>query len=350
MASTSEVQEYYGKTLKQSDDLQTNACCTISAYPPHIKKAMANIHDEVMAKYYGCGLTIPSVLAGRRVLDLGSGAGRDCYLASQLVGEDGEVVGVDMTVEQLAVANKHIDHHTAAFNYKKSNVKFLEGNIEQLDRLDLKDDYFDVIISNCVINLAMDKEAVLREAYRTLQVGGELYFSDVYADRRIPAVLAKDPVLYGECLSGALYWNDFINLSKKVGFIDPRSVSSEVITIENDDLKNKLGNIKFLSITYRLFKLPSLESECEDYAQSVTYKGSIPESPESFVLDNNHTFVQNKRTAVCGNTFDMLEKSRLSSHFEFQGNQDQHFGIFEGCGLSTPFEKIHSNTTTSSCC
>lgn len=102
-----EVSEYYGKTLSTSDDLATNACCTGAAPPPKVRAALANVHPEVIAKYYGCGLCIPDELSGLAVLDLGSGSGRDCYVLAQLVGKDGSVVGVDMTDEQIAVARKH---------------------------------------------------------------------------------------------------------------------------------------------------------------------------------------------------------------------------------------------------
>ena len=104
-----QVQKYYGETLSHSDDLKTNACCTDESMPDHMKTILANIHDEVMAKYYGCGMVSPQLLKGMKILDLGSGSGKDCYALAQLVGEEGEVVGVDMTDEQLAVANKHID-------------------------------------------------------------------------------------------------------------------------------------------------------------------------------------------------------------------------------------------------
>ena len=96
-----EIKEYYGKELSKSEDLKTNACCTMEEPAQHIKVALSNIHDEVMMKYYGCGLAIPSKLEGLRILDLGSGSGRDCYILSQLVGHSGEVIGVDMTDEQL---------------------------------------------------------------------------------------------------------------------------------------------------------------------------------------------------------------------------------------------------------
>lgn len=91
--TTTSVQNYYGKELRNSTDLKTNACCTTFEYPKKIKKILSEIHDEVMAKYYGCGLTIPTTLNGLKVLDLGSGSGRDCYLISKLVGESGHVLG-----------------------------------------------------------------------------------------------------------------------------------------------------------------------------------------------------------------------------------------------------------------
>ena len=216
-----DVQDYYGKQLHSSADLQTNACCD-QAPPEHLKPLLAQLHDEVVSRYYGCGLVAPEQLQGMRILDLGSGSGRDVYLLSALVGEQGEVVGVDMTDEQLEVARRHQDYHRDAFGYTNSNVRFLKGYIEALDTLDLEDGYFDIVISNCVINLSTDKAKVLRDVKRLPKPGGEFYFSDVYADRRVPVALVNDPVLYGECLSGALYWNDFINLGKRCGFADPR--------------------------------------------------------------------------------------------------------------------------------
>ena len=333
-----EVKDYYGKELTKSEDLKTNACCTLEAPPKFIRDALSNIHDEVMAKYYGCGLAIPSKLEGLRVLDLGSGSGRDCYILSQLVGEKGEVVGVDMTDEQLAVANKYVDHHTEKFGYKKSNVKFLKGNMEKLEELNLKPGSFDLIISNCVINLATDKEKVLGDAYALLKPGGEMYFSDVYSDRRISKELQADPVLWGECLSGALYWNDFLRISKKVGFTDPRSVKNNVITIENDEVQEKCGDIQFFSVTYRLFKIDGLEDECEDYGQAIMYKGGIANNEHSFDLDGGHHFEKGKIESVCGNSYKMLFDTRYKENFEFYGTWDTHYGVFEGCGGSMPFD------------
>ena len=344
-----DVQDYYGKQLHSSADLQTNACCD-QAPPEHLKPLLAQLHDEVVSRYYGCGLVAPEQLEGMRILDLGSGSGRDVYLLSALVGEHGEVVGVDMTDEQLAVANRHLDYHRDAFGYANSNVRFLKGYIEELDQLDLQDGYFDIVISNCVINLSTDKAKVITDVKRLLKPGGEFFFSDVYADRRIPASLANDPVLYGECLSGALYWNDFINLSKRCGFADPRLVESRPLTIENSTIEKTLGNIRFYSATYRLFNIDTLEPACEDYGQAVIYKGSLKNSPDRFVLDDHHVIEAGKVFPVCGNTWLMLEKSRFVENFEFIGNFVTHYGIFEGCGLNVPFAKAGNNDSTGACC
>lgn len=334
-----EVKEYYGKELQSSNDLKTNACCTLEAPPKHILEALKNVHDEVQAKYYGCGLAIPAQLEGLRILDLGSGSGRDCYIAAQLVGQEGEVVGVDMTDEQLAVANQYIDHHAEIFGYKYANTKFVKGNIEKLDELDLQPESFDLIISNCVINLATDKDKVLRDVYKLLKPGGEMYFSDVYSDRRISAELQADPILWGECLSGALYWNDFLKKARAAGFTDPRAVKNNPITIENDELIAKCGDIQFFSVTYRLFKIDGLEEDCEDYGQAVAYKGTIENNPNAFDLDDHHHFPKGKVMTVCGNSYKMLHDTRFANHFDFYGTWNTHYGIFEGCGGAMPFDE-----------
>jgi arsenite methyltransferase len=332
------VQEYYGKILTHTNDLQTSACCTGGDTPGHLKQAMANIHDEVAGRYYGCGLVSPEKLEGMWILDLGSGSGRDCYLLAQLVGEQGYVLGVDMTDEQLEVANRHIEWHREKFGYARSNVEFRKGHIEQLDQLGLADNSFDIIVSNCVINLSTDKAAVLGEAYRLLKPGGELYFSDVYADRRVPEELIRDPLLYGECLSGALYWNDFHNLAKQAGFIDPRLVEDRPLAIDNGEIHQRIGHIGFFSATYRLFKLEGLESHCEDYGQAVIYKGGIPHHEHRFELDKHHLIEKGKMFPVCGNTYRMLKETRFSEHFDFFGDTNTHYGIFAGCGTNLPFD------------
>ena len=345
-----EVQSYYGKELQNTTDLKTNACCTLTAPPKYILEALRNVHDEVQAKYYGCGLTIPSQVEGLRILDLGSGSGRDCYIAAQLVGETGSVVGVDMTDEQLAVANEYIEYHREKFGYAQSNVSFLKGNIERLDELNLEPESFDLIISNCVINLATDKQKVLNDAYRLLKKGGEMYFSDVYADKRVPQQLQDDRVLWGECISGAMYWNDFLNAAKNAGFADPRVAEDKPVTVENAELEALLGDIKFYSVTYRLFKIDGLESDCEDYGQAIRYKGNVIGCENAFDLDDHHHFPKGKIMSVCGNSFKMLHDTRYQHAFDFFGDWSTHYGIFEGCGGKMPFTASLAGTADGACC
>lgn len=309
----------------------------------------------MIAKYYGCGICVPDLLEGTTVLDLGCGAGRDVYIASQLVGKEGLVVGVDMTPEQLDVAKETKSFHVDKFGY--DNVEFHLGKIEELDKIDsLKENSIDVIISNCVINLCPFKAAVLKSCYRILKPGGELYFSDVYSSRRVPKSLRNDKTLWGECLSGALYWNDFHNLAKHCGFADPRLVEDALITIENDAVQDTIdkaghGNLEFYSATYRLFKLDSLEPHCEDYGQAIMYKGTIPLHPSGWSLDNHHYMETGKVFPVCGNTWKMLMETRFRKHFEFIGNFHTHYGIFDGCGTSIPFKSAAKDVNSGyDCC
>jgi arsenite methyltransferase len=329
---------YYGKTLQGSGDLRTDACRTSEPHPPAIRAALANIHPEVSARYYGCGLIAPQEIAGTAILDLGCGAGRDAYVLAQLAGEDGRVVGVDATDEQLAVARAHSEWHRVRFAYARSNVEFVEGDIEALDTLGFADASFDVIVSNCVINLVADKEKVFRAAHRLLKPGGELYFSDVYADRRVPAELRDDPVLHGECLAGALYWGDFLTLAKLAGFADPRLITDRPLAIDDRQVEAKLEGIRFFSATYRLFKLDGLEPRCEDYGQTVVYRGGIAGSERMFLLDKHHRIEAGHVFPLCGNSWRMLAETRFAPYFDFSGDFSCHLGAFAGCGDVLPFD------------
>jgi SAM-dependent methyltransferase len=341
-----EVQRYYGETLESSDDLKTTACCTADAVPDFAKPLLAEIHDEVLQRYYGCGLVLPEALQGLSVLDLGCGAGRDVYLLSRLVGPEGRVVGVDMTPEQLEVARRHQDYHVNAYGYAESNVSFLEANIERLDDTDLQDASFDLIVSNCVINLAVDKAAVLRSAQRLLKPGGEMYFSDIYADRRVPSELAKDPVLYGECLSGAMYWNDFEQTARVCGFTNPRLLTTGPVDVTDPVLQAKVGEIRFESATFRLFNLVGLETGEEDYGQQAVYKGTIPEHPDEFRLDRGFVFKSGEKTPISGNLALILAETRFSNHFDIFGDDSVHLGEFS----STKLTETPAGTTEGGCC
>lgn len=330
------VQDYYGKQLQSSSDLKTTACCDPSDIPGWMKPLLSRIHPEVLSRYYGCGLVAPENLKGCRVLDLGCGTGRDVYALAQMVGEKGQVIGVDMTDEQLDIARTHQQWHAEQFGF--DNVQFIKGYIEKLDELNLKPESFDVIVSNCVVNLSPDKQAVLKGVHQLLKPGGEFYFSDVYADRRVPATVRDDPVLYGECLGGALYWNDFERLCHSAGFLDPRLVEDRPLAVTDDVLLAKTGNLRFFSATYRLFKINELESACEDYGQAVIYDGSISQCEHAFLLDKHHLIETGRVFPVCGNTWQMLKASRFNEHFSFIGDFSRHYGIFSGCGTVMPYE------------
>lgn len=345
------VKDYYGKTLQGSQDLKTKACCTPDNMPERVKALLANIHDEVMAKYYGCGLVVPELLEGRRVLDLGCGSGRDVFALAQLVGPMGQVVGVDMTPEQLAVGQAHIGWHMNRFGFERPNVRILRGYIERLDALGLEPASFDVVVSNCVVNLSVDKPAVLRGVFDLLKPGGEFYFADVYADRRLDDAARTDPVVYGECLGGALYWGDFLALAKTAGFGDPRLVTSRPLEITDPEVEEKIGAARFYSATYRLFKIQGLEPACEDYGQAVIYKGGVPEAEHVFALDSHHAIEKGRIFPVCGNSWRMLEESRFAPHFDFLGDFSTHYGVFPGCGTNIPFsrEGVHSREAGDCC-
>lgn len=347
-AGLANARDYYGNVLKGSGDLRTDACCTTDAPPPAIRRALANVHDEVRARYYGCGLVAPPAIEGARILDLGSGSGQDCYVLAQLVGPTGRVVGIDGTSEQLDLARAHLDWHRARFGYDRSNVQFIEGDISRLAELNLEPGSFDIIVSNCVINLVEDKAAVFRAARDLLKPGGELYFSDVYADRRVPEALRCDPVLHGECLGGALYWGDFLRQAKASGFGDPRLVADRPLTVGDPQVELAVAPIQFFSATWRLFKIDGLETACEDYGQAVRYRGGVAGFEAAFVLDKHHTFEIGRITPVCGNTWRMLQESRFGWHFEYFGDFSRHLGIFRGCGTDLPFSTSTDNAAA--CC
>ncbi|GGD58411.1 methyltransferase domain-containing protein [Erythrobacter arachoides] len=342
------AQDYYGKVLGGSQDLRTDACCTFERPSDAIMRALANVHPEVKARYYGCGLVVPQALEGCRVLDLGSGSGQDAYLLAQLVGPQGSVTGVDATPEQLAVAREHLGWHAERFGY--ANVAFVEGDIETLGELGLEPESFDVIVSNCVINLVADKAAVFAAAHRLLKPGGELYFSDVYADRRVPHALLADPVLHGECLSGALYWGDFLALAKAAGFADPRLVTDRPMTINDAEIAAKLDGIGFVSATWRLFKLAGLEPQCEDYGQAVVYRGGVAGEERVFMLDAHHAIEAGRVFAICGNSWRMLAETRFAPHFAFIGDFSRHYGVFPGCGMAMPFGQVERTAAAGAAC
>ena len=237
-------------------------------------------------------------------------------------------------------------------------MEFVKGSIDDLKSLGIADKSVDVVISNCVINLTEDKQKVLSEVHRVLKEGGELFFSDVYADRRIPKNLQDDKVLWGECLSGALYVEDFRRIMNNVGFPDYRFTKQHIITVNNKKIEEVVGKIIFYSLNVRAFKIASLEDRCEDYEQTATYLGTLPYEKEEFELDSSHTFKTNKEVKVCKNTADMLAKTRFAEHFRVT-EAGSHKGLFdcstdccggEGCGSTGQKKQVdESKCTTGGC-
>lgn len=345
------VSEYYGETLKGTTDLKTSACVVGGELTGDVAKLLRNVHPEVQDRFYGCGSPIAPLLQGVTTLDLGCGTGRDVYVASQLIGPTGTAIGVDMTSELLEIAQRHESWHSRKFGFTKPNTRFVKGTIENLKAAEIEDNSVDVVMSNCVLNLASDKEAVFREIWRVLKPGGELYFSDVFSDRRVPIHLQKDKVLWGECLSGALYRGDFARIMRRVGFTHYWTVTSRRIDIEDPAIKAMLGPITFLSETIRAFKVvPTsassangsasvgasqttvLEDSSEDYGHTATYRGTLAGFPHAFSLGMGQTFITDQATHIDGNTALVLSQSRYARAFKLSTGKD-HRGPFGGAGM-----------------
>ena len=330
-----EIRKYYSHiSLREKGKMMTKVCCcSPESHPDYIWKILEDIPEEIGDRFYGCGSPLPPALEGCMVLDLGCGTGQDVYLASRLVGKTGRVIGVDMNEDQLAIARKY--QKEMAEKWGVDNVTFLQGYIEDLKSLGIEDGSVDVVISNCVINLSPAKEKVFSEIWRVLKQGGELYFSDVFADRRVPDKIGKNPILLGECMGGAMYVEDFRRLMRRVGWEDFRYMSTCSSEIDDPEIEKLIGNIKYTSRTIRAVKLPDLlEDICEQYGQFVIYRGGIEGSETKFRLDDHHCFEKDLPASVCGNTCAMIQNTRFAPYFTVIGDRSHHFGPFAGCGTA----------------
>lgn len=317
------LQEYYGKTLQKTADLTQKACCT-EITQERFRETIALLPDEVVSRHYGCGCPVPSDdLTGLTCLDLGSGAGVDVFVLSRLVGPTGHVHGVDMTDEQLEVSRRNAPLVAEAFGYEAPNTTFHKGLIETVEPI--ADASVDLVISDCVVNLSPRKDLVLAAIWRVLKEGGELYISDIVSDRRVPERIAQDPEMIAECLGGALYEHDFLDVMKEAGFKDPRIVERRVM---QEDVMGEA--ITFSSITVRAHKFSQvpLDNRCEDYGQLATYTGAFPRSQARYALDDHHVFERDRPVAVCRNTARMLSETRLGRGFKVS-EPIKHFGLFD---------------------
>lgn len=233
-----------------------------------------------------------------------------------------------MTPSQLEVASRYQQEHAERFGFSGSNVKFLNGFIEDLESLGIKDESVDLVVSNCVINLTPFKEQVLKEVYRVLKPGGELYFSDVFCDRRMPEELKNDPVLRGECLGGAIYIEDFRRMMADIGWKSYVYTSIDDIHVSDLALETKLGFTGFTSRTVRAIKADNLEDGHENYGQTAIYLGTIPEMPRYFDLTDEIRLIKGRKCAISSNMAEMLEQSRYGRHFDISG-RGAHRGEFD---------------------
>ncbi|MBV9127256.1 MAG: methyltransferase domain-containing protein [Verrucomicrobia bacterium] len=310
-------------------------CCPVQYDPQYLKV----IPQEVIERDYGCGDPSQYLRPGETVLDLGSGTGKICFIASQVVGAQGKIIGVDMTDEMLDVARRNAP--TVAERVGYANVEFRKGRIQDLgldlERLDaalrerpitdaasflkadelaaelrlkhplVADQSVDVVVSNCVLNLvdSRSKGQLFEEIFRVLRVGGRAVISDIVSDEPSPEHLQNDPELWSACISGALTEEGFLQAFEKAGFYG--------VTILKRDVEpwQTVEGIEFRSVTVEAFK--GKQGPCFERNQAVVYRGPFKE-----VLDDDgHRMERGRRYAVCDKTFNLYRKSPYREYFEF---------------------------------
>ncbi len=328
----SAVKQRYSSAAEKREDL---LCCPID-YDPQFLKI---IPEEVINKDYGCGDPSRYVKEGDTVLDLGAGAGKICFIASQIVGEKGKVIGVDMNDDMLGLARKHAPAVAEKTGF--ANVEFVKGKIEDLkvdrDRVDaylqenpvkneqdfqhlekfvtdlgenrpmIASDSIDVIVSNCVLNLVDQekKQQMFQEMFRVLKRGGRVAISDIVSDERVPDHLRKDEELWSGCISGAFQEADFVTAFEEAGFYG--------ITVDKRDEKpwQIIEGIEFRSVTITAYK--GKEGDCFDHKEALVYKGPF----KSVTDDDGHTFERGQRVAVCRKTFEIFKGDVYKDYFYF---------------------------------
>ncbi|MGI8494607.1 MAG: methyltransferase domain-containing protein [Pyrinomonadaceae bacterium] len=324
----SAVRERYGAASQEKEEA---LCCPVEYDPQFLRVLPA----EIIERDYGCGDPSKFVKAGDTVLDLGSGGGKICYIASQIVGESGKVIGVDTNTEMLALANKYRAEMDEKIGY--ANTEFRYGKIQDL-KLDLSlvdeyleknpiktaDDFFayesfvakskaekpliaddsiDVVLSNCVLNLVKPelKEQMFAEMFRVLKKGGRVAISDIVSDEDVPAHLQSDAELWSGCISGAFREDLFTEAFEKAGFY-----GIEIVKRDSNAWRVVEG-IEFRSVTVLAYK--GKQGQCFERNQAVIYKG-----PWKKVFDDDgHALERGQRIAVCDKTFQIYSRAPYAS-------------------------------------
>ncbi|MEW6543126.1 MAG: methyltransferase domain-containing protein [Nitrospirota bacterium] len=237
---TQQVSERYARAVTTGEQM----CCPTGYDFDDLRRF---VPEEVLKVSYGCGTPagLRTVRPGETVLDIGSGGGIDCFEALRRVGPTGLVIGLDMTDEMLALARRHAPVVAANLGHPTPNVEFRKG---LADAMPVEDGTIDLIISNCVINLAPDKPRVFREMYRSLKPGGRFTISDIVSDQPLPQYLVHDTEKWGNCLSGALQVADYLDGLRQAGFLGIHQVTFTPWQV--------IDGIRFLSLTLTGYKLP----------------------------------------------------------------------------------------------
>lgn len=326
------VKDRYGRGAQER---VAELCCPVDYDPRYL----AAIPAEVLDRDYGCGDPSRHLRPGETVLDLGSGTGKICFIAAQVVGATGRVIGVDMTDEMLQVARRNAPVVAERLGF--ANVEFRRGHIQDLaldfDLLDqalerqpvtsaeglakasaladelrrtrplVAGDAVDVVISNCVLNLVdgTEKPRLFREIYRVLRDGGRAVISDIVCDEPVPAELQQDPELWSGCISGAMTEAGFLQAFEYAGFHGIRILERQA------EPWRTVAGIEFRSLTVEAFK--GKAGACLERKQAVVYKGPFREVLD----DDNHRMRRGERYAVCDKTFRLYQAEPYRSSFEF---------------------------------
>lgn len=298
--------------------------------PGQARACLFNIAGEIQNTSREYGVPLPPLLEGATVVDLCCGSGRDAYLASQLVGAKGKVIGVEPNAERLAIAEKYLDRETKQFGYDAPNVEFRAGVPEDLSFI--ADGSVDVVISNCTFNLSPDKARYVAEVQRVLREGGEWYFTDVFSDCRMEREWSNDIARVALRLGGAMYINDFRRVVQALGFNDPRYLVANKTPITADEAA-LFPDTAFATITCRLVNSPYTSDVCEDYGEFVTYKGGLADFPDYFLFDKDIKFPVGKECHVCNNVTSLVApelNGRYAAVFDYKGSRSRHAGDTHG--------------------
>ena len=308
--SRAAVREFYGHAAEQP---QAELCCPVK---PDAED-LAHIPPEVVERFYGCGSPVSAAAPqpGETLVDLGSGAGIDCFIASRRVGREGRVFGVDMTDQMLSVARECQPKVVAALGY--DNVEFRRGFLEHIP---LDDGTANIVTSNCVINLSPDKPGVFREVWRVLRDHGRAVVADIVADGEVPPALRADGQLWGECISGALSEEGFLSALERAGFYG--------VTVLRKAFWREVEGTRFHSVTVRGFKFEK-KAGCRYVGQWATYLGPM----KATVDEEGHFFQRGVAVEVCTDTAAKLRAAPYAGSFAVSDALDSKVDIaaHDGC-------------------